>query len=164
MSLYCVRLATILLPVFSYLPLSPPAPHPLHTYPPPSLTPPLLSASPPLGQSSPNLTNSEKTRLLYSNQITHRGTGSVALQYIERPDSASFLMYTPIYSKSASSIAAAIGGYYPPPPPPLPMPPWMPPVDPSRDPVLEAAQGPLHTGSQDPRLWPKKKHHLDDCL
>ena len=118
MSLYCVRLSTILLHVFSSLSLSPPVPHPLRTSPLPSLMPPPLSTSPPLGQSCPDPTNSKKTSILYSNQITQRGTGSVALQYIERPDSASFLMYTPIYSKSASSIAAAIGGYYPPLPPP----------------------------------------------
>ena len=69
-------------------------------------------------------------------------------------------MYTPIYSKNDSSIAAASRGYSHPPPPPT----RLPPGDPSHDPVLEAAQGPLHTGGQDPRLQPEKQHRLDDRL
>ena len=70
-------------------------------------------------------------------------------------------MQTPISSQPASSIAAASGGYSHPPLTPLP---WLPPVDPLRDPALKAAQGPLHLGGQDPNICPEKKHFLNDRL
>ena len=46
----------------------------------------------------------------------------------------------------------------------LPPPPRMPPCDPSHNPVLKSAQGPLHPGIQDPRLFPEKQHRLSDRL
>ena len=45
-----------------------------------------------------------------------------------------------------------------------PTPPRLPPGEPSRDPVLETAQGPLHLGGQDLRLFPEKKQRLHDRL
>ena len=69
--------------------------------------------------------------------------------------------YLPIPLNPTSAIASSNEGYSQLPPPPSP---WMPPGEPSREPVLKNTQGPLHPGGQCPRLRPKQQHRLSRRL
>ena len=97
MSLYCVRLTTIVFAAFRSCPSSPPEPLTLRTSPPLCLTPAPLSPLPPLSQSPPDSINSKKPSLPDSKHIDHRGPELVASQYIARPYSASFYVYPNLF-------------------------------------------------------------------
>ena len=162
MSLYFFILSTLVLPAFISCPSSPPVPLLLRTYPPPRPTPPLLSPLSPLSQSPPAPTTSNKPRHPTSEHIAHRGLESVVLPNIVWLYS-SYFWCKPQSLQNPPPPSLPPAEDNPTPPPPTP-PPWLPPIDPSREPVLEASQGLLHTGGQDPRLQSEKQHCLDDLL